>query len=68
MCVFVSLQEKGWDHAHTQPIHAAGREADDAHQHRLYHHLQYSVRGRWMSVNITMDQAIGSELLGSVCL
>lgn len=37
--VFVSPQEEGRDHAHTQSVHTAGGEADDAHQHRLYHHL-----------------------------
>lgn len=43
VCVLVSFQEEGRNHAHAQPVHTAGREADDAHQHRFYHHLQHSV-------------------------
>lgn len=40
------LQEEGGDHAHAQSVHAAGGEADDAHQHRLHHHLQHPVWGK----------------------
>lgn len=42
-----SRQEEGGDHAHAQSVHAAGGEADDAHQHRLHHHLQHSVWGNF---------------------
>lgn len=46
--MFVSMQEESGDHAHTQPLHAAGREADDAHQHCFCHHLQHPVWGKWL--------------------
>lgn len=67
VCVF-PLQKEGRDHAHTQSVHTVGGEADDAHQHCLYHHLQHSVWGRWwLAFHIIITMKMNTKWCSSVC-